>query len=143
MRRREFVTFLAAAAVAWPSPSRAKELARVQRIGVLANEPWPAVEGLHVGLDELGYHEGKDFLVEYRFAEGAVERFPELAAELVGLPVDVLVTSGTPATLAALKATIFHPDRHVRWRPHWFASSCQPRSTWRKRDGAFLANRRG
>ena len=109
MRRREFVTFLAAAAVAWPSPSRAKESTRVQRIGVLANEPWAAVEGLHVGLDELGYHEGKDFLVEYRFAEGAVERFPELAAELVGLPVDVLVTSGTPATLAALKATISIP----------------------------------
>jgi putative ABC transport system substrate-binding protein len=109
VRRREFVTFLAAAAVAWPSPSRAKESTRVQRIGVLANEPWAAVEGLHVGLDELGYHEGKDFLVEYRFAEGAVERFPELAAELVGLPVDVLVTSGTPATLAALKATISIP----------------------------------
>jgi hypothetical protein len=95
--------------VAWPSPSRAKESTRVQRIGVLANKPWPAVEGLHVGLDELGYHEGKDFLVEYRFAEGAVERFPELAAELVGLPVNVLVTSGTPATLAALKATISIP----------------------------------
>ena len=63
MRRREFVTFLAAAAVARPSPSRAKESTRVQRIGVLANEPWAAVEGLHVGLDELGYHEGKDFLV--------------------------------------------------------------------------------
>ena len=69
------------------------------------NVPWPALEGLHVGLDELGYNEGKDFLIEYRFAEGAAERFPGLAAELVGLSVDVIVTWGTPATLAALKAT--------------------------------------
>ena len=91
--------------MAWPLSSRAKQISPLRRIGVLVNEPWPAVEGLHVGLDELGYHEGKDFLIEYRFAEGAMERFPELAAELVGLPVDVLVTSGTPATLAALKVT--------------------------------------
>jgi putative ABC transport system substrate-binding protein len=72
---------------------------------MLANEPWPALEGLHVGLDELGYNEGKDFLIEYRFAEGAAERFPGLAAELVGRSVDVIVTGGTPATLAALKVT--------------------------------------
>jgi putative tryptophan/tyrosine transport system substrate-binding protein len=77
----------------------------VRRIGVLANEPWPAIEGLHVGLDELGYDEGKDFLIEYRFAEGDARRFPELAVELVRFPVDVIVAWGTPATLAALKAT--------------------------------------
>jgi putative ABC transport system substrate-binding protein len=72
---------------------------------VLANEPWPALEGLHVGLDELGYGEGADLLIEYRFAEGAAERLPELAVELVRFPVDVIVAWGTPATLAALKAT--------------------------------------
>jgi putative ABC transport system substrate-binding protein len=105
VRRREFITFLGGAAVAWPLSSRAKQSARVRRIGVLANEPWPAVEGLHVGLDELGYREGADFLIEYRFAEGAAGRFPGLAAELVGRPVDVIVTGGTPATLAALKVT--------------------------------------
>src|ERR1700738_2170394 len=66
---------------------------------------WPALEGLHVGLDELGYGEGADLLIEYRFAEGAAERFPELAVELVRFPVDVIVAWGTPATLAALKAT--------------------------------------
>jgi putative tryptophan/tyrosine transport system substrate-binding protein len=77
----------------------------VRRIGVLANEPWPALEGLHVGLDELGYSEGEDFVIEYRFAEGATGQFPGLAAELVGRPVDVIVAWGTPATLAALKAT--------------------------------------
>jgi putative ABC transport system substrate-binding protein len=77
----------------------------VRRIGVLANEPWPALEGLHVGLDELGYDEGKDFLIEYRFAEGDARRFPELAVESVRFPVDVIVAWGTPATLAALKGT--------------------------------------
>jgi putative ABC transport system substrate-binding protein len=91
--------------VAGPLSSRAGTSAPVRRIGVLANEPWRALEGLHVGLDELGYSEGEDFLVEYRFAEGDAERFPRLTAELVGRPVDVMVTWGTPATLAALKAT--------------------------------------
>jgi putative tryptophan/tyrosine transport system substrate-binding protein len=63
------------AALAGPLSSRAGQSARVRRIGVLVNEPWPALEGLHVGLDELGFNEGKDFLIEYRFAEGAEERF--------------------------------------------------------------------
>ena len=80
MRRREFITFLGGAAVAGPLSSQAGTSAPVRRIGVLANEPWPALEGLHVGLDELGYGEGKDFLIEYRFAEGDARRFPELAA---------------------------------------------------------------
>jgi putative ABC transport system substrate-binding protein len=105
VRRREFITFLGCAALAGPLSSRAGQSARVRRIGVFVNEPWPALEGLHVGLDELGFNEGKDFLIEYRFAEGAEERFPGLAAELVGLSVDVIVAWGTPATLAALKAT--------------------------------------
>jgi putative ABC transport system substrate-binding protein len=77
----------------------------VRRIGVLVNEPWPAVEGLHVGLDDLGYQEGKDFYIEYRFAEGVTDRFAGLAAELVSLPVDVIVAWGTPAALAARKST--------------------------------------
>ena len=105
VRRREFITFLAGAAVARPLSSRAEQSSRARRIGVLVNEPWPAVEGLHVGLDELGYQEGKDFNIEYRFAEGATERFAGLAAELVSLPVDVIVAWGTPAALAARKAT--------------------------------------
>ena len=82
VRRREFITYLAGAAVAGPLSSRAGQSAPVRRIGVLANDPWPAIEGLHVGLDELGYDEGKDFLIEYRFAEGDVRRFPELAVEV-------------------------------------------------------------
>ena len=101
MRRREFITFLGGAAVAGPLLARADQ----RRIGVLVNEPWEALEGLHAGLDELGYHEGRDVLIEYRFAEGAAGRFVELAAELAGVPVDIIVTWGTPATVAALKVT--------------------------------------
>jgi putative ABC transport system substrate-binding protein len=105
VRRREFITFLGGAAVAGPLLARADQSERVRRIGVLVNEPWAALEGLHAGLDELGYREGRDLLIEYRFAEGAAGRFAELAAELVRLPVDIIVTWGTPATLAALKGT--------------------------------------
>jgi putative tryptophan/tyrosine transport system substrate-binding protein len=105
VRRRELIAFLGGAAVAWPFPARADQSERERRIGVLVNEPWAALEGLHAGLAELGYREGRDLRIEYRFAEGDAERFTELAAELAGLPVDTIVTWGTPATLAALKAT--------------------------------------
>jgi putative ABC transport system substrate-binding protein len=77
----------------------------MRRIGVLVNEPWPPLEGLRQGLRELGYAEGGNLHIEYRFAEGAAGRFSALATELVSLPVDVIVTWGTPATLAARKAT--------------------------------------
>ena len=75
------------------------------RIGVLVAEPWPEVEGLHDGLRELGYRDGENVLLEYRFANGDAGRFPALVADLIRLQVDVIVTWGTPATLAAMKAT--------------------------------------
>ena len=70
-----------------------------------ANEAWPPLEGLRHGLNDLGYVEGKTHLFVYRFAQGQAERFPALASELVNLPVDVIVSWGTPASLAAHKAT--------------------------------------
>jgi putative ABC transport system substrate-binding protein len=63
------------------------------------------LEGFRQGLRELGYVEGKNFVLEYRSADGRDERFPGLAAELVRLPVDLMVTRGTPAALAAKNAT--------------------------------------
>jgi putative tryptophan/tyrosine transport system substrate-binding protein len=104
MKRREFITGLVFTA-AWPLAARAQQTERMRRIGVLLTEPWPEIEGLHDGLSELGYREGRNLLIEYRFAQSDAGRFPGLASELVGLPVDVIVTWGTPATLAALKAT--------------------------------------
>jgi putative ABC transport system substrate-binding protein len=104
MKRREFITLLCGAA-AWPIVGRAQQPGQTRRVGVLVPEPWPEVEGLHNGLAELGYREGRNLVIEYRFAGSDAGQFPALAAELVGLPVDVIVTWGTPATLAAIKAT--------------------------------------
>ena len=102
--RRQFVSLLGGAAV-WPLGARAQQTGRVWRIGVLVAEPWPEVEGLHDGLRDLGYREGENLLIQYRFANGDAGRFPDLAAELINIPVDLIVTWGTPATLAAMNAT--------------------------------------
>ena len=106
MRRREFIFFLlGGVAIPWPQPLIAQERNKTQLIGVLANEAWPPLDGLRNELRELGYIGGRNFNVIYRFAEGQAERFTALAAELVRMPVDVLVTWGTPASLAAKDAT--------------------------------------
>jgi len=105
MRRRDFITLLSGAIVTWPSAALAQTPGRLWKIGVLANESWPPLEGLRDGLRDLGYVEGKTHLFVYRFAQGNAERFPALASELVSLPVDLIVSWGTPASLAAHKAT--------------------------------------
>jgi putative ABC transport system substrate-binding protein len=105
MRRRDFITLLGGTVVAWPGAAIAQAPERLWKIGVLANESWPPLEGLRHGLRDLGYVEGKTHLFVYRFAQGQAERFPALASELVNLPVDVIVSWGTPASLAAHKAT--------------------------------------
>jgi putative tryptophan/tyrosine transport system substrate-binding protein len=105
MRRRDFVTYLGGA-VASSVAARAQEpVGKAVRIGVLANEWWPPIESLREGLRELGYVESKSLRFDYRWAEGRNDRHPVLAAELVALPVDVIVTLGTPAALAAKGAT--------------------------------------
>jgi putative tryptophan/tyrosine transport system substrate-binding protein len=103
--RREVIKLASGAAVAWPSVAMAQPPRRLWKIGVLANEAWPPLEGLRHGLRDLGYVEGKDHLFVYRFAQGHAERFPALASELVNLPVDLIVSWGTPASLAAHRAT--------------------------------------
>ena len=108
MKRRVFITLLGGAA-AWPGAIVAQAPDLLRKIGVLANEPWPPLEGLRHGLRDLGYVEGRSHRFEYRFAQGRAERFPALASELVNLPVDVIVAWGTPASLAAHKATATIP----------------------------------
>jgi putative ABC transport system substrate-binding protein len=109
MKRRTFITLLGgAAAVGWPLAARAQQPARVPRIGFLhygSPGPSPEVDAFRQGLRELGYIEGQNLTIEYRFASGRVERLPELAAELVNLKPDVIVTPTTPASLAAKQAT--------------------------------------
>ena len=107
--RREFIRLFGGAVVAWPCVAIAQAPARIWKIGVLANESWPPLEGLRDGLRALGYVEGKTHLFVYRFAQGRAERFPALASELVDLPVDVIVSWGTPASLAAHEATATIP----------------------------------
>jgi putative ABC transport system substrate-binding protein len=106
MRRREFIALLGSGVAVWPLAARAQRLAR--RIGMLETIPAPAnanFDALRNGLRELGYDEGRSLIIEYRSADGRAERFPALAAELVRLNVDVIVTRGTPSALAARNAT--------------------------------------
>jgi putative ABC transport system substrate-binding protein len=105
LRRRQFITLLSGMAAAWPLVAIAQRSTEVRRVGVLANEPWPPLEGLRDGMRGLGYVEKQDLQFEYRFAEGRAERYPALAAELVRLPADAIVAWGTPASLAAKQAT--------------------------------------
>ena len=108
MRRREFIA-LGGAAAAWPLAAPAQRLNRSFRVGVLANEEWPPLSGLRDGLRDLGYIEGRTLELVNRYAEGQPTRYPAFASELVGLPVDVIVTWGTPASLAAKDATATIP----------------------------------
>jgi putative tryptophan/tyrosine transport system substrate-binding protein len=106
--RREFITLLGGAAAAWPLAARGQQPSRVPRVGFLfygARELSIEVDAFRQGLRELGYVEGQNIIVEYRFAEGKVGKLPELAAELVRLKVEAIVTPTTPASIAAKQAT--------------------------------------
>ena len=108
MKRREFIT-LVGGAVAWPLAAHAQQPTKSYRIGMLetisAALNAPHLDAFRKGLRELGYVEGKNYTIEYRSADGRAERFPELAAELVRLGVDLIVVRGTPGTIAAKNAT--------------------------------------
>jgi len=110
IRRREFTFALGSAAAAWPLSVRAQQPDRVRRIGVLL--PGPRESSMTPTRDrlrDLGYTEGRDVVLEFRWAEGKLERLPELAAELTGLKVDAIITVSTPAAIAARKATATIP----------------------------------
>ncbi len=82
---------------------------KVAQIGILANSPWPPIETFRQALRELGYAEGQNLALVYRWAQGRAEQFPALAAELVQLQVDVILMWVTPAALAAKQATAAIP----------------------------------
>ena len=95
-----------------PLAVEAQQSKKVYRIGFLSagsSLPTPNVEAFQQSLRALGYVEGQNLAIEYRYAENHLERLPDLAAELVRLPVDLIVTSGTPATRAAKHATTTIP----------------------------------
>jgi putative ABC transport system substrate-binding protein len=103
MQRRDFVTLLSTAAVL--SEVRAQSAPKIARLGFLGVTfacSWASrLEALQSGLRDFGYLEGKNIHIEFRWAEEQYNRLPALAAELVGLNVDALLTYGTPGTLAA------------------------------------------
>jgi putative ABC transport system substrate-binding protein len=108
MRRREFIGLIGGAAVAGPLAVRAQS-GRTYRIGFLGvtseAEFRRQLEALKRGLRQLGYEEGKNLVIEYRWAESQYDRLPDLAAELVKLRIDVLVAHSTPGARAAKQAT--------------------------------------
>jgi len=108
MKRRDFITLLSSAA-AWPVAARAQQPGRVWRIGVLETVSQALnttnMDAFQQGLRALGYVEGQNYALEYRSSDGDDDRFLDLATELVRLDVDLIVTRGTPAALAAKKAT--------------------------------------
>ena len=109
MQRREFIALLGGVAAAWPVGAQAQQAGKQYRIGMLettGEAVKPAdIGAFRKGLRDLGYVEGRNVIIEYRSADGRPERFPALAAELVGLNVDLIVTRGTPAAVAAKNAT--------------------------------------
>lgn len=113
IKRRDLLIVLGAGALGAPLRPFAQQSAKVARIGFLGSASASGYESpvaaLRAGLGDLGYVEGKNILIEFRWAEGKYERLPDLAAELVRLKVDVLVTQGTPAALAAKRGTTTIP----------------------------------
>jgi putative ABC transport system substrate-binding protein len=113
MRRREFITLLGGAVVAWPLAARGQQPAKLPTIGILGTTTASAqaqrTTAFTQRLRQLGWIEGRTVVIEYRWAEGRYERFAEIAAEFIGLKVDVIVTSATAPVLAAKQATSVIP----------------------------------
>ena len=108
MRRREFIALLGGAAVAWPVAGHAQQAGNVYRIGFLWDGPSVLpdnIEAFRQGLRDLGYVEGRNLAIEYRWAEGKPDRMRELAEELVRLKVDVIIAPSSIYTEAAKRAT--------------------------------------
>jgi ABC-type sugar transport system substrate-binding protein len=109
--RREFITLLGGAGVAWPLAARAQQAGNVPRIGYMVTGSLESpdqrvlLDAFRQGLREHGYVEGQNIVVDYRAADGKIERFPEVARELVRLSPDLIWANNTPAARAAKQAT--------------------------------------
>src|SRR5258708_18177490 len=113
MNRRKFLSALGGGCLVAPPATQAQQPGKVHRIGYLvvttASSYARHVEALRLGLRDLGYVEGKNLAIEYRWAEDKYDRLPDLAAELVRMKADLIVTHTTPGTLAAKHATTTIP----------------------------------
>ena len=109
IRRRQLIVALGCVAAAWPPAGHAQQADKVYRIGFLANDPTipttnPGV-AFREGLRESGFVEGRNIVIEWRFAEGRVDVMSELAAQLARLGLDLIVASANAAILASKQAT--------------------------------------
>jgi putative ABC transport system substrate-binding protein len=112
MRRRDFITVLGGSAATWPLAAHAQQSAgRVYRVGFLSGASRERLlhEAFEDGLRRLGYRVGENVTIEYRFANGEMDRLPALAADLVRLGVDVIIATSNPATVATMAATTTFP----------------------------------
>ena len=111
--RRAFIGSVTGGLLAAPLAAETQQAGKVYRVGFLGNSSADLETNLvgpfRDGLRDLGYVEGRNIVIEYRWAEGKYERFPELVAELLALKVDVIVAAGTPAALALKRATTTIP----------------------------------
>jgi putative ABC transport system substrate-binding protein len=110
VKRREFIALLGGAAAAWPRAARAQqpEPGKLPRIGILspaASETAATLTAFREGIRNLGYVEGQTIALDFRLSQGIMDALPALATELVRIPVTVIVTDSTTATLAAFDAT--------------------------------------
>jgi putative ABC transport system substrate-binding protein len=108
MRRREFITLFGGGAVVWPVAARAQESGKIPRVGILspaADESAATLDAFRKAIHGLGYVEGKTIILEFRLSKGIMDTLPALAAELVRIPVDVIVTDTTTAAVMAFDAT--------------------------------------
>src|ERR671934_1716563 len=113
MKRRKFIALLSGAA-AWSVDALAQQASKIWRMGFIAHGHESFYDALFEGLREYGYEEGRNLIVERRYARGQAERFKEFATEMVRLNVDIIIVVTTPAALAVKKATttipIVHPN---------------------------------
>lgn len=106
---RRLPLLLVMALLVAPLAGQAQQTGKMPRIGVLGNEPWAPIDGLRDGLRQLGYVDGSTITIDYRWSHGRPEQLAALAAELVAVRTDVIVTVATPAVLAAKRATTTIP----------------------------------
>ena len=113
MRRCDFIKVVAGSTTAWSFAARAQQATKIARIGFLGStfaSPWASrVEAFRSGLRALGYLEGENISIEFRWAEENYDRLAPLAADLIHSNIDVLVTYGTPGSLVAKRATTTVP----------------------------------
>src|SRR5204863_4231150 len=104
-RRREFVALLGSAAAAWPTSTRAQHADQMRRIGVLIGSAGSSIKTLVQRLEELGWIEGRNIRIDYRFPASDPNRIKVAAAELVDLKPDVIVTISAPETMSVQERT--------------------------------------